>query len=192
MWIPRKSWQPKHEILPLKTNCMGSLLIALFVVIVSVEPLVWVRVMVCLGKSSITNCTACASPLFWLVALNVRVQDCKRTKMFEVIVFVYLSLPSFQHLPPCFNELRSPFISNNPAWFFIYLFICCSHFGLVVPKVSESKTSAVYNSSWTMSIKASHMNTGFCARHVNSIAYSTVATHWWEIENSRRCACAAL
>lgn len=70
--------QPRNEILPLITNWTGILLIALLVVKLVCVPLVWVRVMFCRGKSSITSCTAYGPSLLLSVGLNDRVQDQKR------------------------------------------------------------------------------------------------------------------
>lgn len=67
-----------YEILPLNRNWTGTLLMASLVVFVLWEPPVWVSMMLCLGKSSMTNCTAYRPSSLLLVGLNDRVQACKR------------------------------------------------------------------------------------------------------------------
>lgn len=56
------------------------MLIASLVVKVVCAPLVSVKVIVCLGKSSITSCTAYGPSLLLLVGLNDKVQDCKQAE----------------------------------------------------------------------------------------------------------------
>lgn len=104
---------------------MGTLLMASLVFFTSCELSLLVRVMVCLGKSSVVSCTAYWPSALLLVGLNDRVQDCKRTE--RRIKIYRLAVPHYTRLgqyPPIniflkylnLNHFATIFYNIIKAW----------------------------------------------------------------------------